>query len=204
MLKIEKDYLEEYGDIPTDTIGRLNYLISNFKTLRPFKGKIISRLKECLNREWEEIEYTLYLVPKATPRPRASFSSRVFYVKGASDHKKLFKRIIKDIDYKMIFTPCEFYCTTYHPIPKTMNAVEQVLAELGYIRPTSKPDFDNLAKTYSDMIQGILLDDDAYIIKGVSEKYYSVKPRIEIKLRYMKEFDSVYNKKKIERKVDKP
>ena len=85
-----------------------------------------------------------------------------------------------------------------------MNAVEQVLAELGYIRPTSKPDFDNLAKTYSDMIQGILLDDDAYIIKGVSEKYYSVKPRIEIKLRYMKEFDSVYNKKKIERKVDKP
>ena len=204
MLKIEKEYLEDYGEIPKDTIGRLQYLISTFKSLKPFKGKIINRINEALHAEWEELSYVIYLVPKATPRPRASFSSRVFYVRGASDNKKLFKQLMKDKDYDMIYTPCEFYCTTYHPIPKSMNNVEQVLAELGFIRPTSKPDFDNLAKTYSDMIQGILLFDDAYIIKGVSEKYYSVKPRIEIKLRYMKDFDSVYNKKKIERKVEKP
>ena len=95
MLKIEKDYLEEYGDIPKDTIGRLNYLISNFKTLRPFKGKIISRLKECLNREWEEIEYTLYLVPKATPRPRHNIKKNIFYVSGSKDNKDIFKRFIK-------------------------------------------------------------------------------------------------------------
>ena len=188
MLKIEKEYLEDYGEIPKDTIGRLQYLISTFKSLKPFKGKIINRINEALHAEWEELSYVIYLVPKATPRPRASFSSRVFYVRGASDNKKLFKQLMKDKDYDMIYTPCEFYCTTYHPIPKSMNNVEQVLAELGFIRPTSKPDFDNLAKTYSDMIQGILLFDDAYIIKGVSEK----------------DFDSVYNKKKIERKVEKP
>ena len=60
-----------------------------------------------------------------------------------------------------------------------MSLVNQVLAELGLIRPLKKPDFDNLAKTYSDMTQGILLFDDALIIEGISRKWYSCKPRIE-------------------------
>ena len=78
-----------------------------------------------------------------------------------------------------------------------MSLVNQVLAELGLIRPVKKPDFDNLAKTYSDMTQGVLLFDDALIIEGISRKWYSCKPRIEITFKYMEDFDSDYNKKKI-------
>ena len=35
------------------------------------------------------------------------------------------------------------------------------------------------------MIQGLLLYDDSLIIKGVSEKKYSIKPRIEITISYI-------------------
>ena len=56
---------------------------------------------------------------------------------------------------------------------------------------------DNLIKTYTDMLKGALLYDDSIIYKGVSEKYYSVKPRIEITIQYMTDFDSDFNKKKI-------
>ena len=80
-----------------------------------------------------------------------------------------------------------------------MKKHEKILAEMGLIRPISKPDFDNLAKTYSDMIQGTVMTDDALIVEGISRKYYSCKPRIEIIIEYMDEIDSDYNKKKTER-----
>ncbi len=195
MLKIEKDYIKEYGHIPKDKIGRLDYLLSTFKSNISLKGKIINEIKKCMNRNYEEINYTIYLLPKATPRPRST-SSGFFYVKGASDNKKLFQRELVKSDFNMIYTPCEFYCKSYLPIPKSMNNLEKVLAELGFVYPFL-PDFDNLVKTYTDMIKGSLLYDDGLIYKGVSEKYYSVKPRIEVTIRYMKDFDSKFNKKKI-------
>lgn len=51
------------------------------------------------------------------------------------------------------------------------------------------------------MIQGLLLYDDSLVIKGVSEKRYSIKPRIEITISYMEDYDSAFNKKKIKGKV---
>ena len=81
-----------------------------------------------------------------------------------------------------------------------MTVYEKIFAELGLIRPIAKPDWDNLGKTYSDMIQGSLLYDDELIVEGISRKFYSMKPRIEISISYMKDIDCKFNKKKIERK----
>ena len=47
------------------------------------------------------------------------------------------------------------------------------------------------------MIQNLLIYDDSLIVEGISKKFYSVKPRIEITLSYMEDFDSQFNKKKI-------
>ena len=80
-----------------------------------------------------------------------------------------------------------------------MNNVEKICAELGIIRPTSKPDWDNVAKAYCDMIQGILIYDDSLIVEGNSRKFYSLKPRIEIKIEYMEDYDSKFNKRKIKK-----
>ena len=198
MKKIEREYRKLYGEIPKDPQQRFAYVLDQLKLGRQ-KELISDRIHHILNIHWSHMDFTIYMIPKATPRPRASQWNH-FYVKGASDNKKFFKDFYKrNLETEMITTPCEFYCVSYLPIPKSMNIAEQILAELGFIRPISKPDFDNLAKTYTDMTQGVLLYDDALIVKGVSEKYYSVKPRIEICFRYMAEFDSVYNKKKVER-----
>ena len=201
MLKAQKDYLENYGDIPKDSYGRLDYILSQIKSNKSVKGKLIDRMQEIRNIPWETVEYIIYLVPKGTPRPRSTSFGNHFYVSGASDNKKIFQKFFKaNPDLAMIKTPCKFHCISYMPIPKSMKISEQVLAELGYIRPIGKPDFDNLVKTYADMIQGTLLYDDALIIEGTSKKYYSVKPRIEIKIEYMKQHDSDFNRKKFEKK----
>ena len=194
MTKLEREYNEKYDHIPKDMIGRMDYLISTFKSFRSLKG-LMNKIQECEQRKWEELTYTIYILPKATPRPRST-QRGFFYVAGAADNKSLFKREMVNFNQDMIYTPCEFYCRSYLPIPKSMNNMEKVLAELGFIYPLL-PDFDNLVKTYTDMIKGTLLYDDSIIQKGVSEKFYSVKPRIEVKIRYMTDFDSSFNKKKL-------
>jgi len=57
--------------------------------------------------------------------------------------------------------------------------------------------WDNLGKTYSDMVQGILLLNDNIITSGTVEKFFSVKPRVRINIKYQLGFDSKFNKRKI-------
>jgi Holliday junction resolvase RusA-like endonuclease len=156
-------------------------------------------MKRINSLKWKTISYTIYLIPKATPRPRSG-KNGIFYVKGASDNKKFFKNYVKDQDIPLIVTPTKFYCTSYLPIPKSMNSVEKILAEMGFIYPTSKPDWDNLAKAYCDMIQDLLLYDDSLVVEGSSKKRYSIKPRIEITIKYLEDFDAQFNKNKILKK----
>jgi Holliday junction resolvase RusA-like endonuclease len=104
-------------------------------------------------------------------------------------------------DLPLISTPCKFFCTSYFPTPESMPNADKLLAEMGLIRPISKPDWDNVGKAYSDMIQGTLLFDDSLIVEGISKKFYSVKPRIEIHIEYMEEHDCKYNENKLRKKV---
>ena len=193
--KLEKEYRKEFGNVPRDPIDRIDYLIHNMNLHRSRK-RIFEELKRINNIKWKEISFTVFILPKPTPRPRLGVQG-CFYVKGANDNKQFFKRYVENKDIPLITTPTEIECRSYLPIPKSMHSVDKILAELGFIYPTSKPDVDNLVKAYCDMIQGLILYDDALVVKMVSEKFYSVKPRIEIIIRYMESHDCDFNKKKI-------
>lgn len=204
MLKIEKEYEEKYGSIPISQKDRLVILVNTLnKKKRKKKISIFEEIKKIENIEWETYEFTLYLLPKATPRPRINKNTQIFYVRGSDVTKKIFRKYFKLHPHDMIITPMYFEVNAYLPTPASMKIEDKILAELGYIRPISKPDFDNLAKTYSDMLTGVLIYDDALIIEGTSKKFYSLKPRIEVKIKYMKDFDSLFNWKKIDSKLNK-
>lgn len=195
MKKFEKEYQEKYGMISKDKEERVKLLKDSLSPKQ--KQQYLEKLNLLQHTNWLSQSFTIYLLPKGTPRPRSGRFG--FYVKGASDNRKYFEKYLENKDVNFVTTPCMFTCQTYLPTPQSMTKVEKVLAEEGYIRPTSKPDWDNLAKTYCDMIQGFLIYDDAIIIHGECDKFYSSKPRIEITLYWMEHFDSVFNKKKIEK-----
>lgn len=197
MLKIEKDYKKEYGDIPSNALSRVDYLLNKINLKRQ-KKSVLDEIKRISNIKWKSLSYTIYLLPKATPRPRSG-KSGIFYVKGAKDNHRIFEEFMMNQDIDLITTPIKFHCISYFPIPSSMNGVEQICAELGFIRPTSKPDWDNVAKAYCDMTQDLLLYDDSLVVEGTSMKFYSIKPRIEITIEYMEDFDSEFNKKKIKK-----
>ena len=194
-------YKEKYGDIPFDDEGRYQYLTKDIKNLDKVEREVEERIKHIEAIGWDEYKYTIYLLPKPTPRPRYTKTGKFMYVKGASDNKKYFRKMIAKGDWNIITTPTIFYCKCYFPIPKSMNNVDKILAEKGYLHFMSIPDFDNLAKTYTDMLKGILLYDDRLIYKGICEKSYSVKPRIEVSLKFLKEYDSDFNRKKIDKSI---
>jgi Holliday junction resolvase RusA-like endonuclease len=69
---------------------------------------------------------------------------------------------------------------TYRPMQKGMSKKKQELAKAGILRPTVKPDWDNLAKLVCDAMNGIFYKDDNQIVCCIVNKYYSDIPRIEI------------------------
>jgi Holliday junction resolvase RusA-like endonuclease len=193
-----KDYEDKYGNISKELNNRVSYLIDILK----FKPKDLLELKNRLtshfNATENKIKIVIYIEPKATPRPRIGRRG-VFYVKGAADNSRLFKEFMEQYkdEYKVITVPTKLVVDSFISTPK-MNKIETVLAELGFVRPVTKPDWDNLGKTYSDMIQNHIILDDSLVVEGVSRKFYSIRPRIEITLIFKNKYDSKFNKKKIQ------
>lgn len=191
--KLEKDYNQKYGGIPSDLSERIQFIKQNLNVNLDQINKMISEYNKI---PWKSISFSFNLIPYPTPRGRYSPVNDRFYVKGASEHQKFFRKII-DIK-EIIATRTEFYVTVFQPTPVSVMTKEEVLlAELGYIKPMNQKDWDNLGKTYSDMIQGSLLLNDCIIAKGTTDRNYSIRPRVEIKLDYMATFDSKFNEKRM-------
>lgn len=57
---------------------------------------------------------------------------------------------------------------------KSLALVEKV------IRPTKKPDWDNIGKIICDALNGIAYKDDSAIVDGRVRKFYSEQPRVEV------------------------
>ena len=53
---------------------------------------------------------------------------------------------------------------------------------MGDIRPTKKPDTDNVAKSILDACNKIAYDDDSHVVELFVEKWYSDEPRVVVEL----------------------
>ena len=201
MLGTKQDhYNRKYGEISNDTKERFLDMLDDKnikdKDLKPLKERAYSIMN--LMR-YSHLDFILYMEPEASPRPRMGRFG-AFYVKGARYNSEFFEEAIKTLEEKFekINTACQITMDIYVPIPKDMNKIEAILAEVKLIRPLVRPDWDNFGKTYSDMIQKHLLCEDSLVVDGRVRKFYSVKPRIELRFTYQDYFDSKYNKKKVE------
>lgn len=184
------DYEYIYGDLP-DTHEELVAAIE--RNMKLNWDKIAQEEARIKAIEWNTREVMFYMVPRGTPRPRSSNGH--FYVKGASQMKRVFNKYLREEG--IICTRCDLQLDVWLPTPcNSMTNTEIYLAEKGLIRPVVTPDFDNLAKTYTDALQGVLILNDNIINPGHVEKYYSIKPRIKLLIKFMKEFDCAYNEKK--------
>lgn len=61
-------------------------------------------------------------------------------------------------------------------IPRSWPAGKRALALTGDLRPTIKPDADNIIKVIADGLNGIAYRDDAQLVSGSFAKVYGVEP----------------------------
>lgn len=70
----------------------------------------------------------------------------------------------------------------YYGIPKSASKKRRQQMLSGTIRPTKKPDADNVLKVVADSLNTIAYRDDAQIVCTVVEKYYAEQPKVEVEI----------------------
>ena len=71
----------------------------------------------------------------------------------------------------------------YYDIPKSTSKKKRRLMLEHKIRPTKKPDFDNIGKIVCDSLNLIAYHDDSAIVDAQVRKFYSENPRVDVTIR---------------------
>ena len=204
------EYNEKFGNIPIDFKDRLSWLYDKLHITDNQAYEIMMTQSNMLGQlYYYDFNVILFEIPEGSPRPRFRLINRqnisnmaimnpsfihVYSITGAEDNKFMRRLIdageLSQLD-QLICTPCCIDINAYMKTPSSYNKEDTILAELGLHRPIFKPDFDNIAKKYSDMFNKNVWLDDTLVIDGSVHKYYSVLPRVEIRIRYL---NMLYNR----------
>ncbi|WP_102335727.1 RusA family crossover junction endodeoxyribonuclease [Salimicrobium jeotgali] len=133
------------------------------------------------------IEFTVPGSPVAQGRPRAGknrYGKTVMYDPAASrNYKKQVQLIARQhAPKKLLEGPLEVFIKVYRPIPKSFSKKRAAEAEDGIVRPVTKSDIDNYAKSVMDAVNATIYRDDAQIVTLTAEKHYSETPRVEVQV----------------------
>lgn len=133
------------------------------------------------------LSFTVPGEPKGKARPRVTRSGHVFTPKGTQFYENTVKLCfaekypdhepVADVGFIAIID-------AGFAIPKSWSKKKREAALRGEIRPTKKPDADNIAKIILDPLNEIVYKDDSQIVGLCVTKFYTVKPCVIVRLIY--------------------
>ena len=139
------------------------------------------------------IEFTVLGDPQGKARPRVSTKNgkaRAYTPKKTADYEKLIrtsyaleagerKPYSADVPLCLhLFVEC--------PIPKSTPKKKREQMLSGAIRPTKKPDADNVAKVVMDALNGVAYEDDKQIVFLTVQKRYADQPSVMVVIQELK------------------
>ena len=130
------------------------------------------------------IRFTVPGEPKAKQRPRLG-KGFAYTPKQTVEYENWVKQCYLTSDCSKGFLEHQIHAKieAYFSIPKSVTKKNRELMLNGEMRPTKKPDADNIAKSILDSLNGIAYLDDSSVVSLEVEKYYSEMPRVEVSLR---------------------
>ena len=204
------EYTAKFGHIPIDYRERLSWLYDKLHITEREAYDILDIHRSMISSlNYYTVNIVLFEIPEGSPRPRmrivnrqnlsnmALSNSNFIHVYSLTGHEDqiFMKRLLTEQEFEglnqIICTPCDVDINAYLKTPSSYNRKETILAEVGLQRPITKPDWDNIEKRYSDMFNRNVWLDDTLVIDGAIHRYYSVLPRIEIRLKFL---NLLYNK----------
>lgn len=204
------EYEEKYGEIPENFQDRLEWMYDKYNINPKKQQEILEKRNRMMNTlDFLDIKVVLFEEPEGSPRPRFRIVNRynlanmamansqfvhVYSITGKEDNMYM-RRLLDSGELnqvqELLYTPCDVEFNAFVKTPNSLNTTDIFLAEIGLIRPTNKPDWDNIGKKYSDMFNSNIWLDDTLVVDGTVRKYYSIKPRVEVHLKYM---NMLYNR----------
>lgn len=133
------------------------------------------------------IQFTIPGAVQAQERPR--FSRVGKGVRTIDPPKsRSYKEVVKLVAWQHkpqepILEPIRLEVDVYLMPPKKYHTKpKQTLIASGELRPTTKPDIENLLKGIMDGMTGIIYRDDSLVVELVARKFYDLTPRAEVKV----------------------
>lgn len=117
------------------------------------------------------------------PQQRPKFSRigkgvRAIDPKESRDYKSFVRLVAAQYAPETLITDdIKLTIDVYRKIPKSFSKKKHQQAVEGVLRPTTKPDIDNLAKGIKDGLSKVLWHDDSQVIELIARKWYSENPR---------------------------
>lgn len=137
------------------------------------------------------IKLTIPGKPMAKQRPRVLKNGITYTPKETVNYETLVKQLyITKHSQKQLDGPLQVLIKAYFPIPKSASKVKKAAMEAGDIRPTKKPDWDNVGKLITDALNNLAYHDDSQIVSCTVEKHYSEQPRVEVEIEEVPECNS--------------
>lgn len=201
-----------------DVIKSIEQMSQGTRKNRNFQySTILSFLEELKERRGKTVkpEKVVQFVVKGEPvakaRPRLRYGGLGAYTpRKTTDYEDYIKaeyiRQLKQYRSKPAFEPNDcigIVVDAYFTIPKGTSKKKIEYMNKGLIRPTKKPDWDNVGKIVSDALNKIAFHDDKQIVGAAVHKYFSSMPRIEVTIYKYPCFNSTVTIKEIERAIEK-
>jgi len=130
----------------------------------------------------------LYGQPRGKGRPRSRISARggSFAVAVYTDPKtRSYEAMLRDAaqqamgDRPLFDGPLSVFVAALFLVPQSWPAKKRNAALDGFVRPTGRPDCDNIIKTL-DSMNGVVWRDDAQIVECKVVKEYADRPLLRI------------------------
>lgn len=123
---------------------------------------------------------------QAKQRPRMGRSGIVYTPKETLVYENYVKMCYSDYAKEFGWLPYENQVRAeievLVAVPKSDSKTKKKAKIEGMIRPTVKPDCDNLAKSILDSLNGLAYHDDKQVVELVVKKYYAENAEVKIKL----------------------
>lgn len=132
------------------------------------------------------VSFTVQGEPFGKQRPRHSRVSGTTYTpKETKTHEKLIRQeYIRQCSGKRFpeGAPLRLYVEAHMGIPKNTSKARRTAMLIKAVRPTKKPDWDNIGKLICDALNGVAYGDDKCICEATVAKHYSDTPRVFVRL----------------------
>ena len=136
-----------------------------------------------------KIKFSVPGQPFGKQRPK--FSSTGVYVKTYTPDKTVSYENLVKLMYQQaakgkMFSEEEALdvrIIAYYEIPKSISKKKRKAMLEHRLRPTKKPDWDNIGKIVCDSLNKVAYHDDSAVVDAQVRKFYSENPRVDVTIR---------------------